>query len=214
MVKATNKAIARYGLEVDENGNAIDNQADAFRHTYMQCWLAYRFGDNAAKYLGNKHEHGRNPDTNPSTNMDLWNNQIGRELAHEIKREYGGGIHLADPEFLECVTMEKVKDKIIRGEVITDPKKDKRKYSNMEKERLKDEYRVFYEDEYWKDMDADERLRFKEHYANYKTRIQGKFPSKAELQAKTLIGDLIYVNNYTRSDGTKVNGYYRRYPQR
>ena len=210
MVQATKKAIARYGLEVDENGNAIDNQADAFRHTYMQCWLAYRFGDTAAKYLGNKHEHGRNPDINPSTNMDLWNNQIGRELAQEIKREYGSGIHLADPDFLECVTMTKVRDKIINGEVITDPKNDKRKYSDMEKERLRDEDRVFYEDEYWDDMDADERLRFKEHYAKYKTRIQGKFPSKSDLQTGSLRGDYIYVNNYTRSDGTKINGYYRR----
>ena len=84
----------------------------------------------------------------------------------------------------------------------------------MEKERLRDEDRVFYEDEYWDDMDADERLRFKEHYAKYKTRIQGKFPSKSELNMKTFLGELIYVNNYVRSDGTKVSGYYRRYPNK
>ena len=101
-------------------------------------------------------------------------------------------------------------EKMENGELITNPYKDKRQYKNMEKERLKDEDRVFYEDEYWDDMDDDERLRFKGHYANYKTKIKGKFPSKAELQAKTLKGDYIYVNNYTRSDGTKVNGYYRR----
>ena len=35
MVQATKKAIARYGLEVDENGNAIDNQAGTLRGDYI-----------------------------------------------------------------------------------------------------------------------------------------------------------------------------------
>ena len=210
MVEVTNKAIARYGLEVDENGHAIDNQADAFRHTYMQCWLAYRFGDKAAKYLGDKHEHGVNPDTNPSANMDLWNNQIGRELAKEIKEEYGDELRKVDFKFLENFTMQKVMEKIRKGEVITDPKNDKRKYSNMEKERIQDKDRVFYEGEYWDDMDEDERKRFSKHYTNYKNQHQKGMPSKAELEVKKLSGDLIYVNNYTRADGVKVRGYYRR----
>ena len=34
------------------------------------------------------------------------------------------------------------------GELITEPFKDKRKYTNMEKERLQDKDRVFYEDEF------------------------------------------------------------------
>ena len=210
MVDVTNKAIKKYSLEVDKNGNAIDNESDAFRHVYMSCWLTYRLGPKRAKKLCDDHEHGKNPDTDSSTNMDLWNNQIGRELAQEIKKEYGNDIYLAEPDFLECITMDKVVEKIRKGEVITNPKEDKRKYSNMEKERLKDEDRVFYEDEYWDSMDEDERKRFSTHYVNYKNATQNKFPSKADLDAKVRKGDLIYVNNYTRSDGTKVSGYYRR----
>ena len=212
MVKATNKAVAKYGLEINENGKAVDNEADAFRH--VSCWLTYRFGENIAKLICDNHEHGVDPDRDSSANMDLWNNQIGRELAREIKKEYGSGIHLAEPDFLECITMEKVKDTIIKGEVITDPKNDKRKYSNMEKERLKDSDRVFYKDEYWDDMDEDERKRFSSHYVKYKNATQNKFPSKADLDEKVRKGGLIYVNNYTRTDGTKVGGYYRRYPEK
>lgn len=38
-------------------------------------------------------------------------------------------------------------------------------------------------------------------------------PSKEELDKRTRIGELIYVEDYTRSDGTKVSGYYRAYPR-
>ena len=41
-----------------------------------------------------------------------------------------------------------------------------------------------------------------------------KFPSREEMERRVRFGELIYVENYTRSDGTKVSGYYRRYPQR
>ena len=38
-------------------------------------------------------------------------------------------------------------------------------------------------------------------------------PAKKELDKRTRIGELIYVKEYTRSDGTKVSGYYRAYPK-
>ena len=39
-------------------------------------------------------------------------------------------------------------------------------------------------------------------------------PTKKELDKRTRIGELIYVEEYTRSDGTKVSGYYRAYPRK
>lgn len=42
---------------------------------------------------------------------------------------------------------------------------------------------------------------------------QEKFPTKEELDKRTCIGELIYVEDYTRSDGTKVSGYYRACPR-
>ena len=40
------------------------------------------------------------------------------------------------------------------------------------------------------------------------------FPSKKELDKRVRIGELIYAEEYTRSDGTKVSGYYRAYPKK
>ena len=42
---------------------------------------------------------------------------------------------------------------------------------------------------------------------------QDRLPTKAELDKRTRIGELVYVEEYTRSDGTKVSGYYRACPR-
>ena len=41
-----------------------------------------------------------------------------------------------------------------------------------------------------------------------------KLPKKSELDKRVRLGELIYVENYVRSDGTKVSGYYRAYPKK
>ena len=38
-------------------------------------------------------------------------------------------------------------------------------------------------------------------------------PTKADVDKRTRISELISVEEYTRSDGTKVSGYYRAYPR-
>ncbi len=50
---------------------------------------------------------------------------------------------------------------------------------------------------------------FEQYYDNGE-----KFPSRSDLDRRVRFGELIYVENYTRSDGTKVSGYYRRFPQK
>ncbi|MCM1265650.1 MAG: hypothetical protein NC200_05565 [Candidatus Gastranaerophilales bacterium] len=40
-----------------------------------------------------------------------------------------------------------------------------------------------------------------------------KIPSKEDLDKRTYLGELIYVEEYQRSDGTVVSGYYRRFPK-
>jgi len=207
MVAVTSRAIKKYGLKLNEKGQAVDCEADAFRHAYMQSYLSYKYGSLAANALGLYHERGKKPDEDTSTNMDLWNNQIGREIADEIKKEKGNNL---DEDLFEYLASEKIMQKMEKGELITEPNKDKRRYTNMEKERLRDEDRVFYENEFWDELDENERIRFREHYTNYKNLHQSGLPSKKELQARVLVGDLIYVNDYTRSDGRKVRGYYRR----
>jgi len=39
-----------------------------------------------------------------------------------------------------------------------------------------------------------------------------KLPPESELQSRVKTGELIYVKDYTKNDGTKVSGYYRRCP--
>ena len=39
-------------------------------------------------------------------------------------------------------------------------------------------------------------------------------PEKGELDMRVFAGNLIYVNDYVKQDGTKVSGYYRRQPQK
>ena len=41
-----------------------------------------------------------------------------------------------------------------------------------------------------------------------------KLPKKSELDKRVRLGELIYVENYVHSDGTKVSGYYRAYPKK
>ena len=43
---------------------------------------------------------------------------------------------------------------------------------------------------------------------------KNRMPTKKEVDKRTRIGELIYVEEYTRSDGTKVSGYYRACPKK
>lgn len=70
--------------------------------------------------------------------------------------------------------------------------------------------RVFYNKEMnVKDMD-EEMLK---QYVNQYYDNDYKFPKKEELDRRLRFGELIYVEDYVKDDGTKVSGYYRRYPQ-
>lgn len=71
--------------------------------------------------------------------------------------------------------------------------------------------RIFYENEMKiKDMDKATLKQFVDQYYdnNY------SFPKREELDIRSKLGELIYVDSYERSDGTKVSGYYRKYPNR
>lgn len=69
-----------------------NNEADAFKHTFMQAVGTIRYGAFLTSIGGDIHE--RNGDKYYSQNiqeknMDLWNNHQGRLIAKEIKKEYG-----------------------------------------------------------------------------------------------------------------------------
>lgn len=212
VLDATYKAQKIYGFDMtrkpDSYSNTHNNEADAFKHVYLSWYLSHYYGRAVAKWLGNMHEDETPNASVEERNMDLWNNSIGRELADNINRNYVDIKKMSKDELSDFVS-EIIVKKMRNGELITNPD-DKRSYKNMMYDRLQDKDRIFYEGEYWDELDEDERRRYSKHYTNYKNRVKGNFPTKAELITKTLLGEYIYVNNYTRADGTKVNGYYRR----
>ena len=81
-------------LDQDKNGG----QVDAFRHAYWMATLAQEIGKKSAKSLGKAHEKGnykqfkkhkledRTTPDQPSSQMDLFNNQKGIEIFEQNKK--------------------------------------------------------------------------------------------------------------------------------
>lgn len=109
-----------YGFHL---GDAHNNEADAFRHAFMQAFLTC-LSDDVAKTLGNAHEENGNSRNQPSgeEQMDLWNNKMGREIGNKIKES-------SNKKIVNPLSSE-VKDEIARkiieymrdGKLILDPK--------------------------------------------------------------------------------------------
>ena len=126
----TAKYQKNYEFDMGKGEHATwNNEADAFKHTFMQAQLSLMFGKFVAEQLGNKHERDGNNKMGQSKseeNMDLWNNQQGREIAKEIIREYGA-MQFPFSQKTKDIIAQKVMEKMKNGDLITDPK-DKRRY--------------------------------------------------------------------------------------
>ena len=56
MIYDTIKYQKKYGFEIGKNNSTWNNEADAFKHAYMQAALAIRGTQYLAKKLGDGHE--------------------------------------------------------------------------------------------------------------------------------------------------------------
>ena len=105
MFNKTMKYKKKYKFKTDSKPEYAtwNNEADAFKHTFMQAVLSMRYNDTVSHILGNKHEmDGRKNNQDPrEENMDLWNNEIGRNIAKEIKNNIKGKEHLYSKEQIE-----------------------------------------------------------------------------------------------------------------
>ena len=113
-----------YGFELGNNGSAWNNESDAFRHAYMQAYLTLRFGVITATVLGNNYERADNKNHNQGKAeeiMDLYNNEIGREIGKEIYREYGLKSKNADQDEIKIIIARKVAERMQAGKLILDP---------------------------------------------------------------------------------------------
>ena len=56
MLNDTLKYQKKYGFDIGQKNVAWNNEADAFRHTYMQSIIANRYGSIPAKTVSSGHE--------------------------------------------------------------------------------------------------------------------------------------------------------------
>ena len=86
----------------------MNDEVDAFRHTFMQALLSLKIGETAARRLGTAWEIqgslSRDQDSN-ERNMDQWNNAVGREIAREVKTTIEGKNYT--PQEIEDIVAEK-----------------------------------------------------------------------------------------------------------
>lgn len=203
-VNKTYEAQGKYGFDI-KNGT-YNNEADAFKHTFMQWALTYFVSEEFAKRKGDEHEAQNIGNPAGERNMDLWNNAIGRELAKEMKNN--SRLCILDISHVQDIAAQKIYEKMQNGELITNPN-DKRKFENMEIERLSDTDKVYSREEF-EALDDKTKSKVRENYFGQIIENNWKIPSKADLDNQVKSGELIYVDDYTKGDGTKVSGYYRR----
>ena len=201
----------KYNLQKGQKPGWND-EIDAFRHCFSQALLTLKFGEGFAKNFGTNYERLDdivNNQPRAERNMDQWNNAVGRDIAKEVQKEISG--KELTPREIEDIVAEKVYKHMKNGDLITNPFTDKRRYNEKTfKDRIYDsKNRVFHENEVSiKDLDNPIlRNAFLDQALEYEP-----MPTKEALDKRVQTGELVYVSEYTREDGTKVSGYYRSYP--
>ena len=237
IVGLTKKYQKKYGFDM-KNSSTHNNQADAFKHAFLSAEGSC-FGFKSTGFIGGwSHEikgfFGGQP--MPEFFMDATNNKIGRQIGLEVRNELGfmkRPLSESEREKYYDLIAKKIMKKMNEGELVTNLK-DKRIQEQVESyNKLKNyadklinnknhltgyaanidddvvnlENRVFHNKEINPAMTDDKNIVnqvLKQYFEN-----GNKMPTEEELKAQVNSGNLIYVDNYTRSDGTKVSGYYR-----
>lgn len=256
----------QYGFEMGTGEHATwNNEADAFKHTYMQAQLALWGGKHISKLLGDYHEYQGNKYMGQSKgeeNMDQWNNAQGREIAKEIILEYGIGSTIPfQGDKINNIIAEKVIQRMKAGKLITNPS-DRRDYKKLKQSgstgfaaqleydanhiftpeeigNLSPEKFNQYENQIMTQLQEGKiNNQNDNNFSGYKNPFSGnaKIYSREDLDAMSTneysqnekeifaqmnsigvptngelrgAGGTIYVESYTRRDGTVVKGYYR-----
>ena len=119
----------KYNLQKGQKPGWND-EIDAFRHCFSQALLTLKFSEDFAKNFGTAYEIQNDifdQQESEERNMDQWNNAIGRDVAKEVQKEISG--KKLTPKEIEDVVAEKVYKHIKKGDLITNPKADTRKFN-------------------------------------------------------------------------------------
>lgn len=181
-----------------------NNEADAFKHTFGSAYMGIKYTIPFSKIAGDIHEKQNPNNPKGEENMDKWNNRVGRLIAKEIKKEYKDNLKNMSEKEIDDIIAKKVMVRMRLGKLITSPN-DKRKFTGFATDIP--ENKIFTSEEIGK-MTSDE-FEDCEELINNQLKIYG-IPKNVEAEEKVKAGELIWINEYTREDGTKVCGYYRR----
>lgn len=190
------------------------------------------------EYLKNPKKY-KNP--REEKNMDTHNNKVGLNIANELVKDYVGRWDNLSQKEKEDIIADRVWKHMRAGDLILDPS-GRRTLKNSgksgvstgqavnlseeerqmleryarEKSLFAPENRVFYENEMnpaqvpSNSSENNYVQAFVKQYLNNNK----KLPTENELKQRVISGELVYVHNYERQDGTKVSGYYRSKPSR
>ena len=204
----------RYGFKLESlDGDTHNNEADAFKHAFGAADIALKTTSGISKGITDFHELQQKSNPSYEENMDKWNNLEGRKIADEIRQDYSKESIkiLIKTGQMDDIIAERVMIKMRAGKLITNPSTETRKYNEKTcKDRIFDiKNRVFHKNEVsMKDLDNPVlRDVYLEQALEYEP-----MPTKEALDKRVQTGELVYVSEYTRGDGTKVSGYYRSYP--
>lgn len=130
-----------YGFEInkdDPKHPTWNNEGDAFKHTFGSALMAFEMGSLGSYLGGIQHEYQQRNNPEDEWNMDSWNNNQGRIIAEEIKKEYGEKYFRSLPqEKQEDIIAHKVMVKMKNGDLITHPS-DKRVYKSQSERAIYD----------------------------------------------------------------------------
>ena len=126
----------QYGFDMGTGEHATwNNEADAFKHAYMQAHSRIFYGKPisiSSAYLHERNGNKYQGQSKGEENMDFWNNKIGQEIGEEIEKELKGMKNNFTKEQIEDWIAYKVMQRMKAGQLITNPN-DKRKYNSKDK---------------------------------------------------------------------------------
>jgi len=204
----------KYGFELntDSNHPTWNVEADAFKHAFLSADIALKEGNLSSWLKGVYHENQTPNNPKGEFNMDSWNNNEGRRIADELKKEYGNKLKNLSQKQVDDLIAKKIMQRMKNGDLITKPT-DKRKYTgfaaNIDKNAENEnppQGKIFTAEEIG-NMNSEEFIK-NEKAINKQLETFG-VPKESEAQKAVQDGSMIWVDSYTRDDGTKVNGYYR-----
>ena len=120
----------KYGLDYGNN-STYNNEADAFKHTYASALVSLEEGRTINFFGGWYHELTNTDNDLGEFKMDTNNNKIGRDIANEIRNEYGNNWHKLTDNEKDDIIAQKVYRKMQEEKIILDPS-GRRKLKNIQ----------------------------------------------------------------------------------